>query len=129
MEDVNKAITISTNIAVAKIDATNSILETRKNLSKQIHAATTEEEVEAVIEEAEVEKVQIQVALEEAIQVQIDEGVDLIGVKPTEEMDSKNAVAFLTSQEFMTETKEGSTEDFIVNFQKVTDSFDRRAVN
>jgi len=125
MEDVNKAITISTNIAVAKIDATNSILETRKNLSNKI----TEEEVEAVIEEAEVEKVQIQVALEEAIQVQIDEGVDLIGVKPTEEMDSKNAVAFLTSQEFMTETKEGSTEDFIVNFQKVTDSFDRRAVN
>ena len=67
VEDVNKAITISSEIAQAKIIATNAIAKTRKDLSKEIYESVDDAAVEAVIEKAEEKKAEIKLALQTTI--------------------------------------------------------------
>jgi len=63
VEDINKAINISTAIAQAKIDATNSVLQARKDLSKEMYLATTDAEVDAIITKANDKKAEIKLTL------------------------------------------------------------------
>lgn len=128
IENIKKGITIFANVTEAKIAAANSTFALRKSIGKKLYLAKTEAEVTVITEGFKKEKDAIKEVMIKAVDLVINEGKDLKTKKPTEKMNPKNAISYLTSFEFMTSAKADIGKEFETNTAKVFKSMGRRAI-